>query len=186
LQRVGGKYPSLWHVRHMDRPASTTPGSVMPAYTHLKAHPFDTSLIGSKMRALRTVGVPYTDGEIESAPASIAAQAKAIVAEVEAQQGPTRDGHQVEAPRLRTADNLRCFGGASRAGEVAMLQELAAQTGASAWAIGSMIFFVVAWVAIAVWVARTRPEDLDARARLALEGDADAGQEVPPGTRTER
>ena len=31
LHRVGGKYPSLWHVRHMDRPASTTPGSVMPA-----------------------------------------------------------------------------------------------------------------------------------------------------------
>jgi cbb3-type cytochrome c oxidase subunit II len=89
LQRVGGKYPSLWHVRHMDRPASTTPGSVMPAYTHLKTYPFDTSLIGSKMRALRSVGVPYTDGEIESAPASIAAQAKAIAAEVEAQQGPT-------------------------------------------------------------------------------------------------
>jgi cbb3-type cytochrome oxidase cytochrome c subunit len=73
----------------MDRPASTTPGSVMPAYTHLKTNPFDTSLIGSKMRALRSVGVPYTDGEIESAPASIAAQAKAITAEVEAQQGPT-------------------------------------------------------------------------------------------------
>ena len=89
LHRVGGKYPSLWHVRHMDRPASTTPGSVMPAYTHLKTNPFDTSLIGSKMRALRSVGVPYTDGEIESAPASIAAQAKAITAEVEAQQGPT-------------------------------------------------------------------------------------------------
>jgi low affinity Fe/Cu permease len=66
-----------------------------------------------------------------------------------------------------------------------MLQELAAQTGASAWAIGSMFFFVVAWVAIAVWVARTRPEDLDARARLALEGDAEDGPGVPPGTRTE-
>ncbi len=31
LHRVGAKYPSLWHVRHMDKPASTTPGSVMPA-----------------------------------------------------------------------------------------------------------------------------------------------------------
>ena len=35
LHRVGGKYPSLWHVRHMARPASTTPGSVMPRYPHL-------------------------------------------------------------------------------------------------------------------------------------------------------
>jgi hypothetical protein len=67
-----------------------------------------------------------------------------------------------------------------------MLQELAAQTGASAWAIGSMIFFVVAWVAIAVWVVRIRPEDLDTRARLALEGDADDEQGITPGTRTAR
>jgi len=72
----------------MDRPASTTPGSVMPRYTHLRTTPFDTSLVGSKMRALRIVGVPYTDGEIDSAPAAIETQAQAIAAEVEAQQGP--------------------------------------------------------------------------------------------------
>jgi cytochrome c oxidase cbb3-type subunit I/II len=88
LHRVGQKYPSLWHVRHMDRPASTTPGSVMPAYTHLKTLPIGAGDIGAKMRALRTLGVPYTDGEIESAQASIEAQAKTIAAEVEAQQGP--------------------------------------------------------------------------------------------------
>ena len=67
-----------------------------------------------------------------------------------------------------------------------MLQELAAQTGASALAIASMIFFMVAWVAIAVWVVRTRREDMEARARLALEGEAEDGQVDPPGTRTER
>ena len=88
LHRVGGKYPSLWHVRHMDRPASTTPGSVMPRYTHLQADAFDTKLVSAKLHALRTVGVPYTDGEIESAPAAIESQAKAIAAEVESQQGP--------------------------------------------------------------------------------------------------
>ena len=67
-----------------------------------------------------------------------------------------------------------------------MLQELAAQTGASAWAIASMIFFVVAWVAIAARVVRSRPEDLEARAHLALEGDADDRLGVPPATRTDR
>jgi cbb3-type cytochrome oxidase cytochrome c subunit len=72
----------------MDRPDSTTPGSVMPRYPHLLKDPFDASLIGSKMRALRAVGTPYTDGEIENAPAAIEAQAKAIAAEVESQQGP--------------------------------------------------------------------------------------------------
>jgi cytochrome c oxidase cbb3-type subunit I/II len=89
LHRVGAKYPSLWHVRHMDRPASTTPGSVMPAYTHLKTNAFDASGIAAKMRALRTIGVPYTDGDIESAAASIEAQAQVIAAEVASQQGPT-------------------------------------------------------------------------------------------------
>jgi len=88
LHRVGGKYPSLWHVRHMDRPDSTTPGSVMPRYPHLQKDPIDASRIASKMRALRAVGTPYTDGEIENAPAAIAAQAKLIAAEVEAQRGP--------------------------------------------------------------------------------------------------
>jgi len=60
----------------------------MPRYPHLATDRFDTSLVGAKMRALRIVGVPYTDGEIESAPAAIEQQAKAIAAEVESQQGP--------------------------------------------------------------------------------------------------
>jgi cytochrome c oxidase cbb3-type subunit I/II len=89
LHRVGGKYPSLWHVRHMAIPSSTTPGSIMPRYPHLLADDFDTSLIGPKMRALRAVGVPYTDGEIEAATSAMATQAGAIAAEVEAQKGPT-------------------------------------------------------------------------------------------------
>jgi cytochrome c oxidase cbb3-type subunit I/II len=88
LHRVGGKYPSLWHVRHMERPDSTTPGSVMPRYPHLLRDPYDTSLITAKMSVLRTLGAPYTDGEIENAVAAMQAQANAIAAEVEAQQGP--------------------------------------------------------------------------------------------------
>jgi cytochrome c oxidase cbb3-type subunit I/II len=88
LHRVGGKYPSLWHVRHMKQPDSTTPGSVMPRYPHLLRDPYDTSLIGAKMRALRSVGVPYTDGEIDTAVAAMERQAAGIAAEVEAQKGP--------------------------------------------------------------------------------------------------
>ena len=65
-----------------------------------------------------------------------------------------------------------------------MLQELAAQTSASGWTIGAMIFFVAAWAVIAWRVYRARPEDLDARARLALEGDADDRQGAPPVTPT--
>ena len=52
-----------------------------------------------------------------------------------------------------------------------MLQELAAQTGASVWAIGSMLFFLAAWVAVVVRMVRSRAADMDARARLPLDGD---------------
>jgi hypothetical protein len=60
-----------------------------------------------------------------------------------------------------------------------MLQELAARTGAAAWAIGSMLFFLGIYLVIAARVWRARPEDMDARARLALEDaprDVQAGQ----------
>ena len=89
LHRVGGKFPSLWHVRHMARPDSMTPGSIMPRYPHLLTSPFDTSLIGAKMRALRSLGVPYSQGEIDTAEVAMRTQAAVIAAEVALQQGPT-------------------------------------------------------------------------------------------------
>jgi cytochrome c oxidase cbb3-type subunit I/II len=61
----------------------------MPAYPHLLTSHYDTGLIGAKLRALRTVGVPYSDGEIAAAVGAMEVQARAIAAEVEAQQGPT-------------------------------------------------------------------------------------------------
>jgi len=55
-----------------------------------------------------------------------------------------------------------------------MLQELAAGTGASGWAIGSLIFFLIAWLAIAVRVVRARRDEMESRARLALDDEAPA------------
>jgi hypothetical protein len=61
-----------------------------------------------------------------------------------------------------------------------MLQELAARTGASTWAIVSMLFFLAAWIFVTVRVVRARPEEMDAQARLPLEGDGAPG-ELPQG-----
>jgi hypothetical protein len=60
-----------------------------------------------------------------------------------------------------------------------MLQELAAQTGATAWAIASLLFFLGMWLVITVQVFRTPDETLEARARLALEGDGGSPTESP-------
>ena len=63
-----------------------------------------------------------------------------------------------------------------------MLQELAARTGATAWAVASMLFFLAVWVLVAVRTWRARPEDLDEMARLPFDGDG-ASAERPQGTR---
>ncbi len=62
-----------------------------------------------------------------------------------------------------------------------MLQELAAATGAGRWAIASMLFFLGVWIAVAVKVWRTRPEELAERARLPLSDDGVNPGELPPG-----
>jgi cytochrome c oxidase cbb3-type subunit 2 len=68
LARVGGRYSDEWHRIHFMNPRDVVPESIMPAYPWLASAAADASLIQSKMRALRTVGVPYTDEEIAGAP----------------------------------------------------------------------------------------------------------------------
>lgn len=67
LHRIGGKYSDNWHFNHMYDPESTSPGSIMPSYGWLISSELDKSLTERKMRALRKVGVPYTDEEIDNA-----------------------------------------------------------------------------------------------------------------------
>lgn len=62
-----------------------------------------------------------------------------------------------------------------------MLQELVARTGASVWAIASMLFFIAFWVVVAVRVLRTRDEVLDAQARLPFDGEGEATIDLPLG-----
>ena len=79
LQRVGGKYPDTWHYEHMRDPRSTSPGSIMPTYPWLLSQRYDTSDVVASLRALRKVGLPYTDAQISGAPAAMRAQAAEIV-----------------------------------------------------------------------------------------------------------
>jgi hypothetical protein len=62
-----------------------------------------------------------------------------------------------------------------------VLQELVARTGATAWAVASMLFFIAVWIFVAVRVFRSRPEEMDALARLPLEGDGETPAELPAG-----
>ncbi|MBB6579098.1 cytochrome c oxidase cbb3-type subunit 2 [Comamonas odontotermitis] len=68
LHRVGGKYSDEWHRVHLNNPRDVVPESNMPAYPWLQATTVDPSDAAPRMRALRKVGVPYTDDEINAAP----------------------------------------------------------------------------------------------------------------------
>lgn len=88
LARVGGKYPHLWHVRHMEDPRSTSPRSIMPPYDWLLSKELDLSDLPSKISVLQRFGVPYS-AAIQSDPiAAATAQAAEIAADVTAQGGP--------------------------------------------------------------------------------------------------
>jgi len=71
LHRVGGRYSDEWHRAHLINPRDVVPESNMPAFAFLEAAPADAGLIENKMRALRKVGVPYTDDEIAGAKAQL-------------------------------------------------------------------------------------------------------------------
>ena len=67
LARVGGKYSDDWHRDHLTDPRSVVPESVMPPYRFLAERELDYHDIQDKLRALRSVGVPYTDAMISNA-----------------------------------------------------------------------------------------------------------------------
>ncbi len=71
LHRVGGKYSDEWHRIHLNNPRDVVPESNMPAYPWLEKTALVPAEIQPKMKALRTVGVPYSDEEIAKAPEAL-------------------------------------------------------------------------------------------------------------------
>jgi cytochrome c oxidase cbb3-type subunit 2 len=67
LARVGGKYSDEWHRVHLNNPRDVVPESNMPEYPWLAKNLVDAAAMPAHMKALRTVGVPYTDEEIAKA-----------------------------------------------------------------------------------------------------------------------
>jgi len=68
LHRVGGRYNDEWHRIHLVNPRDVVPESIMPGYPWLEETPLDPTTIRTKMRALRRLGAPYTDADLENAP----------------------------------------------------------------------------------------------------------------------
>lgn len=64
LARVGTKYSNEWHVQHLIEPRSVVKESIMPGYPWLMK-PLQYKDVADRMRALKMVGVPYSESKAE-------------------------------------------------------------------------------------------------------------------------
>ena len=71
LHRVGGRYSDEWHRVHLVNPRDVVPESIMPGYPWLEENAVNGEAVAARMRALRRLGHPYSDAEIEGAAAAV-------------------------------------------------------------------------------------------------------------------
>ena len=100
LARVGGRYADDWHRVHLNNPRDVVPVSVMPAYDWLMTTELRTSDLGLHLKAMRAVGVPYTDDMIANAAQDAYAQSNP--------DSPQADG---VTRRYGNATTMRAFDG---------------------------------------------------------------------------
>lgn len=67
-----------WHYNHMMDPGSISSGSIMPAYPWMFTNTLDLASLKGKMEAMVTLGVPYTQEEVDNGEALAMKQANLI------------------------------------------------------------------------------------------------------------
>ena len=100
IARVGEKYSDAWHVAHLYNPRDVVPESVMPAYRWLLRNELKIDDLPGHLRAMRDVGVPYTDAMIENAAKDAFGQAT-----------PESDAAAGVTERYGAATHMRAFDG---------------------------------------------------------------------------
>lgn len=76
LTNVGLKYTADWHIQHLKAPQSLVPESIMPPFPWLFEQAIDGDITEKKMTALRQLGVPYTDKQIDAAAEAVKGKTK--------------------------------------------------------------------------------------------------------------
>lgn len=72
-----------WHYNHLIRPAEVSTGSIMPAYDFLKDTPLDRTYTKTKLEAMISIGVPYTDSTLKFYNEMMDAQSDSITKNIE-------------------------------------------------------------------------------------------------------
>ncbi|MGE0403025.1 MAG: cytochrome-c oxidase, cbb3-type subunit I [Kofleriaceae bacterium] len=88
LAREGGRRDELWHLRHLEDPRATSPGSVMPPYGHMLRDTIDFDVIQNRIDAMAMLGVPYGKAALDDAAGLARTQANEVAAKLRAAGGP--------------------------------------------------------------------------------------------------
>jgi cytochrome c oxidase cbb3-type subunit II len=104
LARVGGRYSDEWHRIHLLNPRDVVPESNMPSYPWLAEKPLDGDEVAAMMRALKRVGVPYTDDHIAAASEAVKGQTQltAIIAFLQSLKTPPPPSTAAAAPEVKS------------------------------------------------------------------------------------
>ena len=86
LARMGGKYPNLWHFRHMENPRAVSPESNMPNYPWLYSNRTDVEALTSKIDVQRQLHVPYPAWTPAEISVNVDQQSKVIAADLRTNQ----------------------------------------------------------------------------------------------------
>ncbi len=97
LQRIGGKYPNLWHFKHTEDPRSTSVGSNMPNYPWLYHQSTDIASLKSKLDALTQLGVPYAPRDHATIQREVLEQAQGIVDDLKKNGAETQPDREIVA-----------------------------------------------------------------------------------------
>jgi cbb3-type cytochrome c oxidase subunit II len=167
LARQGGKYPDLWHVRHLEDPQSITPKSIMPAYPWLLENELDFAGIQRRVDAMAMLGVPYGEA-ITRAPELARAQARDLAAAIVAQGGPPgldrkeivalvaylqRLGRDIKlAQRPARCPSGRRRRSARREATEMRLSDVIGGAGLAGYAEVALLLFLAAFLAIVLWL----------------------------------
>lgn len=103
LTRVGARYSDEWHRIHLRNPRDVVPESNMPGYPWLAERTVEGSDVQDRMKALRFVGVPYTDAEIDAAPQALVGRTEedALVAYLQGLGVASRNAQLAEDAKAR-------------------------------------------------------------------------------------
>ena len=109
LARVGGRYPDVWHFKHLINPRDVIEQSLMPNYDWLLHKKVNFYELRKKLQVMKYLGVPYSEKEVGQADLLAEQQAQEIVKRLK-EQGVSDNGKLSQSEMVALIAYLQSLG----------------------------------------------------------------------------